>query len=110
MGAERPGSDNGPMNAPRPSRIYSVDDAPAIRARLAYMLGCGPDVSIEGEADGAAKADLHVPALGRASVLLVLTPAGGGCMLPLNAVRPPTPEQVFVVLAALAVPGYGRAF
>jgi DNA-binding NarL/FixJ family response regulator len=97
------------MTNPRTTQVYIVDDSPAIRARLAEMLGRMPEVRIVGEAAGAPQAAVDILALRPDSVLLDLNLGGSSGIQLLNTLHPQAPEVVFVVLTNHAEPQYRRA-
>ena len=91
------------------TRIYVVDDSPAIRARLMEMLGRMDGVSVVGEAASASEAILGILRTHPDSVLLDLHLMGRTGIDVMRAVLPQAPETVFVVLTNLAEPQYRRA-
>ena len=97
------------MTTERRTQVYIVDDSPAIRARLAEMLGRLPGVQIVGEAGAAPKATVDILALRPDSVLLDLNLNGSNGIQLLHALRPQAPEVVFVVLTNHSEPQYRRA-
>ena len=97
------------MNKARPTHIYIVDDSPAIRSRIADLLGGIEGVRIVGEAGDAPKAVADILALRPDSVLLDLNLGGTNGMQVLRTVHPLHPGIAFVVLTNHAEPQYRRA-
>ena len=97
------------MQSPRPTHVYIVDDSPAIRARLAEMVGRMSGVRVVGEAGAAPEAVSGILALRPDSVLLDLNLSGTNGMQVLRAIHPAAPEIVFVILTNHSEPQYRRA-
>ena len=86
------------MDAARTIKVFLVDDAPAIRIRIAEMLRDTPQITIVGEADSPSSAiDGILRTLPETVVLDVHLTAGKGIEV-LRAVRASHPEIVFIIL------------
>ena len=97
------------MNNARPTNIYIVDDSPAIRSRLADLLGRIEGVQVVGEAADAPRAVTDILALRPDSVLLDLNLGGTNGMQVLRSVHPLHPGIAFVVLTNHSELQYRRA-
>ena len=91
------------------SRIFIVDDSPAIRARLVEMLARTEGVVVVGEASSAREAIASILRLQPDSVLLDLNLVGRTGIDVLRAVHGAAPEIAFIVLTNHAEPQYRRA-
>ncbi len=96
------------MSNPRPIHVFIVDDSPAIRTRLAEMLGRMNGVLVVGEASSARDAITDILRLHPDSVLLDLNLFGRTGIDVLKAVLAEAPDIVFVVLTNHAEPQYRR--
>ena len=100
----------GPMNAAtQPSKLYIVDDSPAIRLRLVDLVSRMEGVQVVGEAANAPQAVVDILALRPDSVLLDLDLGDSSGMQVLRSVHPQMPEVKFVVLTNHSEPQYRRA-
>jgi len=99
----------GRMNKARPTNIYIVDDSPAIRSRLADLLGSLDDVRVVGQAGDAPSAVAGILALQPDSVLLDLNLGATNGMQVLKAVHAQLPAIAFVVLTNHSEEQYRRA-
>lgn len=98
------------MNSPTPtSKLFIVDDSPAIRVRLVDMLSRIEGIEVVGEAANAPQAVVDILALRPDSVLLDLDLGGSSGMQVLRSVHPQMPEVKFVVLTNHSEPQYRRA-
>ena len=109
MGSRVTGAENVGMKTANATHVYIVDDSPAIRARLAEMLGRMDNVRVVGEAAAAPQAVADILSLRPHSVLLDLNLNGTNGMQVLRAVHPQAPEIAFVVLTNHAELQYRRA-
>jgi DNA-binding NarL/FixJ family response regulator len=91
------------------TRVYIVEDSPAIRSRLAEMLSGMERVRVVGEADSAREAVAGILRTRPDSVLLDLNLMGRTGLDVMKSVRPKAPGVVFVVLTNHAEPQYRRA-
>ncbi len=91
------------------TRVYIVEDSPAIRARLAEMLSTMERVRVVGQAANATGAVAGILRERPDSVLLDLNLMGRTGIDVMRSVRPAAPEIVFVVLTNHAGPQYRRA-
>ncbi len=90
------------------TRVFIVDDSPAIRARLTEMLSTMTQVRVVGEADSAREAVAGILQARPDSVLLDLNLMGRTGIDVMRSVRPKAPGIVFVVLTNHAEPQYRR--
>lgn len=97
------------METTNPTRVFIVDDSPAIRIRLAEMLASMDQVSVVGEADSAREAVAGILRMRPDSVLLDLNLMGRTGIDVLRTIHPREPGIVFVVLTNHAEPQYRRA-
>ena len=97
------------MQNARSTQVYIVDDSPAIRARLAEVLGRIENVRIVGQAGTAREAVVDILSLRPDSVLLDLNLNGSSGMQVLRAIHPQAPQIVFVVLSNHSEAQYRRA-
>ncbi len=98
------------MNAAtQPSKLYIVDDSPAIRLRLVDLVSRMEGVQVVGEAANAPQAVVDILALRPDSVLLDLDLGDSSGMQVLRSVHPQMPDVKFVVLTNHSEPQYRRA-
>jgi len=88
--------------------VFLVEDAPAIRTRLAQMLGEIKGVEIVGEADTPAAAIDGILRSTAASVVLDLQLVGGSGIEVLRTVHPLRPDIAFIVLTNHATDQYRK--
>ena len=91
------------------TRIFIVDDSPAIRTRLGDMLRALPGVVVVGEAESAREAIAGILSTRPDSVLLDLNLTGSTGIDVMRAVCPQAPAIVFVVLTNHAETQYRQA-
>jgi len=80
------------------TRVFIVEDSPAIRVRLAAMLGEIPGVTVVGEAETPSSAVDGILRTRPDSVVLDVQLIGGSGIEVLRKVRPVEPDTVFIVL------------
>lgn len=88
------------------NKVFLVEDAPAIRTRLAEMLGKIEGVTIVGEADTAASAVEGILRTRPHCVVLDIQLVGGSGMEVLRKIKLAHPNIVFIVLTNHAEPQY----
>jgi DNA-binding NarL/FixJ family response regulator len=108
MVARHGGADTGAMVTNR-SKVYIVDDSPAMRVRFAEILDEIGNVDVVGEAGRPDEAIAGILDAHPACVLLDYQLEGGTGLDVLRAVHPRAPDVVFVVLTNHATPPYRRA-
>lgn len=91
------------------TRVYIVEDSPAIRARLTEMLAGMDHVRVVGQAASAGEAVAGILRERPDSVLLDLNLMGRTGIDVMRSIRPAAPDIVFVVLTNHAEPQYRRA-
>lgn len=89
-------------------KVFLVEDSPAIRTRLAAMLGKIAGVSIVGEADTPASAVEGILRTRPHSVVLDIRLIGGSGIDVLRKVRPIEPGIVFIMLTNHPDPQYRK--
>ena len=109
MGAPPRRAHDADMRTTNPTRIFIVDDSPAIRMRLAAMLRDLDGVELVGEAATAHEAIDAIGSLEPHSVLLDLQLPDASGVNVLRALCPKRPETVFIVLTNHSEPQYRRA-
>ncbi len=92
------------------NRVFLVEDAPAIRTRLAEMLGKVAGVTIVGEADTPASAIEGILRTRPDSVVLDVQLIGGSGIEVLREIKPAHPDIVFVVLTNHSEPQYRKIY
>jgi DNA-binding NarL/FixJ family response regulator len=97
------------MQTTRPNHVFIVDDSAPIRARLAEMLAAMAEVRLVGEASCAREAVAGILRTRPDAVLLDLNLMGGTGLEVMRAVRPRSPDTVFVVLTNHSEPQYRSA-
>jgi two-component system response regulator DevR len=90
------------------NRVFIVEDSPALRERLAALLGDIEGVSVVGEADSVRTAVEGILRTRPESVVLDIQLLDGSGIEVLRRVCPQAPEVVFVVLTNHANPQYRR--
>jgi DNA-binding NarL/FixJ family response regulator len=95
--------------AASPLRVFLVEDAPAIRARVAALLESIPGVTLIGSADSVASAIAGLEATSPDAVVLDLQILGGSGLDVLRAVRPKLPGLRVIVLTNFATDQHRRA-
>ena len=90
-------------------KIFVVEDAPSIRARLVELLDEIDDVCVVGEAESAAEAVAGILETRPHCVVLDFRLTGGTGVDVLRAVHPASPEIGFIVLTNHPTAQYRRA-
>jgi two-component system, NarL family, response regulator DevR len=102
-------AENGSMQTQRASPVFIVDDSPLIRTRLAEMVSAMSGMRLVGEAASAGEAIAGIKRTQPDSVLLDLNLMGRSGLDVLRAIRPHSPDVVFVVLTNHSEPQYRQA-
>jgi len=103
-------ADSGAMESTRTAlKVFVVEDAPSIRARLIELLDEIDDVSVVGEAESPAEAVAGIFRTRPHCVVLDFRLTGGTGVDVLRAVHPASPEIGFVVLTNHPTAQYRRA-
>jgi len=90
------------------NRVFLVEDAPALRTRLAEMLGKIDGVTIVGEADTPASAIEGILRTRPHCVVLDIQLVGGSGIEVLREIKPAHPDIVFVVFTNHSEPQYRK--
>ena len=94
---------------PAPLRVFLVEDAPAIRTRLAAMLNSIPDVALVGEAESVRGAIEGIGDKNPDAVVLDLQIIGGSGLEVLRTVHATSPMIRFAVLSNFATDQHRKA-
>lgn len=109
MAAHRMVSNNAAMRSTDPTRVFIVDDAPAVLERLREFVDAIPGATVVGDA-GTPKAAIDgILRTAPACVLLDYQLDGGTGVDVLRALRTQSPSTVFIVLTNHADAQYRRA-
>jgi len=102
--------DSGAMESTSaPHKVFVVEDAPAIRARLIELIDEIDDVCVVGEAESPAQAVAGIFETRPHCVVLDFRLTGGTGVDVLRAVHPASPEVGFIVLTNHPTAQYRRA-
>ena len=96
------------MNSATFSRVFIVDDSPAIRSNLGEMIRRLSNATVDGEAASAQDAIDGILASIPDVVILDLHLAGGSGLAVLRTLHPKLPSVVFAVLTNNPTPQYRR--
>ena len=101
-------ANNAAMHSPDPTRVFIVDDAPAVLERLREYVDTIPGATVVGDAGTPQDAIAGIRSTAPECVLLDYQLAGGTGVDVLRALRAQAPSTVFIVLTNHADAQYRR--